>query len=134
MPQLSILERLQVRRDTREQRSEIMLEQFVAANATAGGAPLRLLILVAHPDDEAIGAGALLGHYPLAVVAHLTDGGGVEDTTAIARGFTSRAAYAAARRGEVLAGCRSSAFRRTAYGRSAFPITRRPAGWWKAAG
>ena len=103
MPQLSTLERMQVRPDTRVQRSEIMLEQLVAANATAGGAPLRLLILVAHPDDEAIGAGALLGHYPHAVVAHLTDGGGVEETTAIARGFTSRAAYASARRGEVLA-------------------------------
>jgi len=103
MPQRSILERMQLRPDARAQRSEIMLEQLVAANAWAGGAPLRLLILVAHPDDEAIGAGALLGHYPHAVVAHLTDGGGVEETTAIARGFGSRADYAAARRAEVLA-------------------------------
>ena len=95
-------ERSKARQDTTP-RSEIALEQLVAANATAGGAPLRLLILVAHPDDEAIGAGALLGHYPHAVVAHLTDGGGVEETTAIARGFPSRSAYAAARRAEVLA-------------------------------
>ena len=103
MPQPSILERMQLRPETLGQRSEIMLEQLVAANATAGGAPLRLLILVAHPDDEAIGAGALLGHYPHAIVAHLTDGGGVEETTAIARGFLSRSEYAAARRAEVLA-------------------------------
>ncbi|CAN5889655.1 hypothetical protein BH11GEM1_BH11GEM1_26850 [soil metagenome] len=84
-------------------RSEVVLEQLVAASAADGGAPLRLLILVAHPDDEAIGAGALLGHYPHATVAHLTDGGGVEEATAAARGFRSRADYAAARRAEVLA-------------------------------
>ena len=95
-------ERSKGRLDTTS-RSEVVLEQLVAASATAGGSPLRLLILVAHPDDEAIGAGALLGHYPHATVAHLTDGGGVEETTAIARGFKSRSAYAAARRSEVIA-------------------------------
>jgi LmbE family N-acetylglucosaminyl deacetylase len=84
-------------------RSEVVLEQLVAARASGGGAPLKLLVVVAHPDDEAIGAGALLGHYPDATVAHLTDGGGVEELTAISRGFESRAAYAAARRREVTA-------------------------------
>ena len=103
MPPLSILERMRLRPETRGQRNEVMLDQLVAANATEGGAPLRLLVMVAHPDDEAIGAGALLGRYPHATVAHLTDGGGVEETTAIARGFSSRSEYAAARRAEVLA-------------------------------
>ena len=86
-----------------ETRSEVVLEQLIAASAQSSGAPLRLLIVVAHPDDEAIGAGALLGHYPHATVAHLTDGGGVEEITAKARGFKSRAEYSLARRAEVVA-------------------------------
>src|SRR5258708_12156323 len=54
------------------ERSEAILERLIAATA-AGDVPLRLLIVVAHPDDEAIGAGALLAHYPDATIAHLTD-------------------------------------------------------------
>lgn len=83
-------------------RSETILEQLIAAKASTTEEPLRLLIVVAHPDDEAIGAGALLGKYPSAVVAHLTDGGGVGERTALARGFPSRADYSAARRQEVI--------------------------------
>lgn len=84
-------------------RSDVILEQLTAANAASKGRPLRLLVIVAHPDDEAIGAGALLGKYPGAVVAHLTDGGGVGEKTAQLRGFQSRAEYSAARRAEVIA-------------------------------
>ncbi|MES2179731.1 MAG: PIG-L deacetylase family protein [Gemmatimonadota bacterium] len=82
---------------------EVILEQLVAAKALSSGEPLQLLIVVAHPDDEAIGAGALLRHYPSATIAHLTDGGGVGEHTAVARGFECRADYATARRAEVLA-------------------------------
>lgn len=86
-----------------EHRSEVILEQLVSVDARTGDARLRLLIVVAHPDDEVLGAGALLGHYPDATVAHLTDGGGVEESTARARGFRSRADYVAERRKEVVA-------------------------------
>lgn len=103
MPDLVIRGRSDSRFNLADARSEIVLEQLIAASAQANGAPLRLLIVVAHPDDEAIGAGALLGHYPDATVAHLTDGGGVEDSTARARGFASRTEYASARRQEVVA-------------------------------
>lgn len=85
-----------------ELRGEVILEQLVAENAVSSTEPLRLLIIVAHPDDEAIGAGGLLIRYPDATVAHLTDGGGVGEVTAIARGFHSRGEYAAARRAEVV--------------------------------
>ena len=83
-------------------RAEAILDQLIAAHPSASGAPLRLLVVVAHPDDETIGAGALLIRHPKAIIAHLTDGGGVEDITAKARGFHSRAEYSAARRAEVL--------------------------------
>jgi hypothetical protein len=56
-----------------EERSELILEQLTAASA-ASKQQLRLLIIVAHPDDEAIGAGGLLRRYPGAIIAHLTDG------------------------------------------------------------
>ena len=87
---------------TNDRKSEIVLEQLIAANATEGGAPLRLAVIVAHPDDEAIGAGALLANYPHATIAHLTDGGGMDDVSAQARGFANRREYAAARRAEVV--------------------------------
>ena len=103
MPSVIIRESPESRFTVSETRSGILLEQLVGANVISGGKPLRLLILVAHPDDEAIGAGALLGHYPDATIAHLTDGGGVGEQTAAVRGFPSRADYAAARRTEVLA-------------------------------
>lgn len=95
-------------RDVSESRSTVservgktVLEQLVAANVQSSGKPLKLLIVVAHPDDEAIGAGALLVQYPNATIAHLTDGGGVGEQTARVRGFASRSDYAAARRSEV---------------------------------
>jgi LmbE family N-acetylglucosaminyl deacetylase len=44
--------------------------------AAPGGAPAetRLLLLAAHPDDETIGASAVLGRLPGAMVVYLTDG------------------------------------------------------------
>src|SRR4051812_21125463 len=60
----------------------------------------RLLILAAHPDDETIGAGALLGRIHDSYVAYLTDGA-PRDERFIAKGFSGdRAAYSRARRAE----------------------------------
>jgi LmbE family N-acetylglucosaminyl deacetylase len=63
----------------------------------------RLLVIVAHPDDETVGAGALLARHPDPWVLHLTDGA-PRDRRFIAQGFTgTREEYAAARRRELAA-------------------------------
>ncbi len=59
-----------------------------------------LLVIVAHPDDDVIGAGALLARVPRARVAYVTDGAPRDGRDARAHGFAGVAAYAAARRRE----------------------------------
>lgn len=103
MPDVVIRTPSDSRFSLRDRHSEVILDDLIAANARSSGAPLRLLVIVAHPDDEALGAGALLARYPDAMIAHLTDGGGMDDVSAQARGFANRGEYAAARRAEVVA-------------------------------
>ena len=82
--------------------AEELLECLTQAGSTAESKDLRVLVAVAHPDDEAIGAGALLRHYNDAIVLHVTDGGGRDDHSAQLRGFATRQEYARARRSEVV--------------------------------
>lgn len=64
-------------------------------------APPRVALVVAHPDDETIGAGALLGRLPDAHVVHLTDGAPRDPWFASRAGCADRAAYARLRRAEL---------------------------------
>jgi N-acetylglucosamine malate deacetylase 2 len=62
----------------------------------------RLAILAAHPDDETIGAGALLARRGrAAALIHVTDGAPRDMRDAAAHGFPTRASYAAERRAEL---------------------------------
>ena len=58
-------------------------------------------LVVAHPDDEVIGAGAMLPLFRRLVLVHVTDGAPRNLADAQAYGFSDAAAYAAARRTEL---------------------------------
>jgi LmbE family N-acetylglucosaminyl deacetylase len=81
--------------------AERLLEQLCAAEDDPAETPATLL-LAAHPDDEVIGAGALLARLGSAVtIAHVTDGSPRSGKDAQAHGFASGEAYARARRAEL---------------------------------
>jgi LmbE family N-acetylglucosaminyl deacetylase len=63
---------------------------------------LRVLIVVAHPDDETIGIGGHLFGLDLAAVVHLTDGAPRDPWFSKRLGLVDRAAYAEMRRRELL--------------------------------
>jgi LmbE family N-acetylglucosaminyl deacetylase len=58
------------------------------------------LVVVAHPDDEVLAAGVLLGRLPHAGVICVTDGAPLDERYARAAGFDNRLDYALARRKE----------------------------------
>jgi LmbE family N-acetylglucosaminyl deacetylase len=57
----------------------------------------QILLVVAHPDDETIGAGALLSRQNSAEIVYVTEGAPKRMTDALAAGFSTQDAYASAR-------------------------------------
>jgi len=60
-----------------------------------------VLLVAAHPDDEIIGAGAQLPHWPSISIIYITDGSPRNLKDARNAGFSTRADYAQARRQEL---------------------------------
>ena len=78
--------------------SKLLVELCADAN-TAGEVP-EIILVAAHPDDEVIGAGARLPHWPHAAFVHVTDGAPRDLRDATTNGFATREDYARARRAE----------------------------------
>jgi N-acetylglucosamine malate deacetylase 2 len=74
-------------------------------DALAGrtGVARRIMIVVAHPDDETIGMGAQLCRFHDALLVQLTDGAPRDGCDAAAHGYPTLAEYAFARRVELYA-------------------------------
>ncbi len=80
-----------------------------------------LLVVVAHPDDEVIGAGGQLPQWGDGAFVYVTDGAPANMSDARAAGFNCRADYARARRSEseaalALAGIAARQLRHLGYG------------------
>jgi LmbE family N-acetylglucosaminyl deacetylase len=101
-PSLILRPRLESRFMLPRETTEQLLNRLVLDSAFAAPPP-RTAVIVAHPDDEAIGAGALMRELPGVIVVHVTDGAPKHIDAARRNGHGTREDYAKARREEVVA-------------------------------
>ena len=80
-----------------------MMDAHAWAARLASGAPMaeRVTLVVAHPDDETLFAGPLLGRLGDGVLIHLTDGAPADMADARRLGFATREEYVATRAAEL---------------------------------
>jgi LmbE family N-acetylglucosaminyl deacetylase len=78
-----------------------LLDRLSANDAAPGDAP-KVVVIVAHPDDEIIGAGARLSSLKGVTVIHVTNGAPRELDCALRACFATGDEYAGARREECL--------------------------------
>ena len=69
--------------------------------ALPSAARARIMVVVAHPDDETVGAGGCLSMFREVTIVHATDGAPEDMADANSLGFATRRAYALARRAEL---------------------------------
>jgi N-acetylglucosamine malate deacetylase 2 len=74
--------------------------------AHSEGPRLSVMVVVAHPDDEVVGAGAWLQRWSQVSFVHVTDGAPIDLKDARENGFANREDYARARRQEFQAALR----------------------------
>lgn len=84
-----------------KRRATVRLLERLCTTEAPGAAALATLLVVAHPDDEVVSAGALLLRLARPLVLHVTDGAPRNLADAMAAGCTTRAEYAARRGAEL---------------------------------
>jgi LmbE family N-acetylglucosaminyl deacetylase len=82
-------------------------EAILALLAAGEAVAARVVIVVAHPDDETIGLGAQLGRFRDALLVHVTGGAPRDGEDARRYGFAGIADYAGARERELAAALRA---------------------------
>ena len=80
-----------------------LIEPFCTVADPAAAQTPSVMIVVAHQDDESIGAGSRLCKMTDTLVVHVTDGAPRDPSVAQRYGFATREEYAEARRRELLA-------------------------------
>ena len=78
---------------------DLILDQLCV---TSGTIPLRAMVIVAHPDDETIGAGGRLARFQSCRIVHLTDGAPFDATTPAEDAALARTELRGERRRELL--------------------------------
>ncbi len=82
-------------------RSLTAAERVLARLAARAPIDEPVALVVAHPDDETIGAGSAMKLFRNLLLVHVTDGAPRNLADAVAHGFPDAASYAAARRAEL---------------------------------